>query len=236
MTDDRERLERYLEWQHGADRRRAQRRRRWLRSTAVAISLGGVIGVGVWLMKDSPPRRDRASTATAPEIAAPAAVAPIPEWSPPGEGRVAPPKRPARPLESRSPQRSAPRLDSPVVPPWPAAGEPAETPEVAAAVAPSSPASVHPGAPPEALVATPDPAMPVPPAQAEVAPEPTPPALPPSEPAPAPAGAAPPTASERVTSWVKGEVQEFRDGVKREIAEFRSGVEKVRGAILRRTQ
>jgi hypothetical protein len=31
-----------------------------------------------------------------------------------------------------------------------------------------------------------------------------------------------------VTTWAKGEVQEFRDGVKREVTQFRSGYERVR--------
>jgi hypothetical protein len=44
---------------------------------------------------------------------------------------------------------------------------------------------------------------------------------------------APPTARERVASWAKGEVEEFRDGVKREIREFRSGYEKIRGLFRR---
>jgi hypothetical protein len=43
-----------------------------------------------------------------------------------------------------------------------------------------------------------------------------------------------PTVRERVTSWAKGEVQEFRDGVTREIREFRSGYEKVRDFFRRR--
>jgi hypothetical protein len=33
---------------------------------------------------------------------------------------------------------------------------------------------------------------------------------------------------DRVGRWLRGEAEEFRDGVKREIGEFRSGVEKVR--------
>jgi len=44
---------------------------------------------------------------------------------------------------------------------------------------------------------------------------------------------APPTVRERVTSWAKGEVQEFRDGVKHEINEFHSGYEKIRGFFKR---
>jgi hypothetical protein len=44
---------------------------------------------------------------------------------------------------------------------------------------------------------------------------------------------APPTVRERVTSWAKGEVQEFRDGVKREINEFHSRYEKIRGFFKR---
>jgi len=39
---------------------------------------------------------------------------------------------------------------------------------------------------------------------------------------------APPTVRERVTTWAKGEADEFRDGVRREIREFRSNYEKVR--------
>jgi hypothetical protein len=39
---------------------------------------------------------------------------------------------------------------------------------------------------------------------------------------------APPTVRERVTTWAKGEADEFRDGVRREIREFRSSYEKVR--------
>jgi hypothetical protein len=44
---------------------------------------------------------------------------------------------------------------------------------------------------------------------------------------------APPTVRERVGTWAKGEVDEFRDGVKREIREFSSGYEKVRGFFRR---
>lgn len=44
---------------------------------------------------------------------------------------------------------------------------------------------------------------------------------------------APPTVRERVTSWAKGEVEEFRDGVKREVDEFRSEYEKIRGFFKR---
>ncbi|HXU90105.1 MAG TPA: hypothetical protein VFQ62_14730 [Methylomirabilota bacterium] len=44
---------------------------------------------------------------------------------------------------------------------------------------------------------------------------------------------APPTTRERVASWLKGEVDEFRDGVKREIGNFRSGYDKVRGVFRR---
>jgi hypothetical protein len=44
---------------------------------------------------------------------------------------------------------------------------------------------------------------------------------------------APPTTRERLTGWLKGEADEFRDGVKREIGNFRSGYEKVRGLFKR---
>jgi hypothetical protein len=36
-----------------------------------------------------------------------------------------------------------------------------------------------------------------------------------------------------VVGWLKGEVQEFRDGAKREIDEFRAGFERVRRALQR---
>jgi hypothetical protein len=34
-----------------------------------------------------------------------------------------------------------------------------------------------------------------------------------------------------VKGWVKGEVQEFRDGVDREVRDFRSGLETVRRGV-----
>jgi hypothetical protein len=37
--------------------------------------------------------------------------------------------------------------------------------------------------------------------------------------------------SDCVGGWVKGEVQEFRDGVKREIGEFRAGFDRVRRGL-----
>jgi cell division septum initiation protein DivIVA len=37
--------------------------------------------------------------------------------------------------------------------------------------------------------------------------------------------------SDRVAGWLKGEVQEFRDGVKREIDDFRSAYDKLRRGV-----
>lgn len=68
-------------------------------------------------------------------------------------------------------------------------------------------------------------AAPLPSAGEDVAPGPPPPTTAPSGGAVA---VAPPATRERVTNWLKGEVQEFRDGVKREVNHFRSGYEKVR--------
>jgi hypothetical protein len=87
--------------------------------------------------------------------------------------------------------------------------------------------------------ATPTEVAPPAPSVAEAPPMPPAPAppvdvAPPPPPAPDPeVAAAPPTARERLTRWLKGEVQEFRDGVTREVGNFRSGYEKVRGFFKR---
>ncbi|MGH9330128.1 MAG: hypothetical protein ACRD09_06780, partial [Vicinamibacterales bacterium] len=62
-TEDRERLERFLEQRRAEGRERAALRRRWFRSVAVAASLGFVIGALVtWLTAG--PRETRGPAAT----------------------------------------------------------------------------------------------------------------------------------------------------------------------------
>jgi nicotinate-nucleotide--dimethylbenzimidazole phosphoribosyltransferase len=276
MTDDRERLEHYLEWRRAADRDRAARRRRSLRSVAVVVAVGVVAGgLIAWLADGSGHAPARVATTTIPPGPS-ADVAPRPEASnsdrapvieersgvPIPETPRIEPRAPGR--ASRAPQRSVPRVSErsastgsqrspPRVPPGsdtstevtralpspPPADEPAGTPDVVAAVAPS-PAPAPGVAPSETAIATSESPAPAPPREA-LAPPPREAAVPdqappsvPSHPEPITTVKAPPTLPDRVASWLKGEVQEFRDGVKREIGEFSSGFDKVRGAILRR--
>jgi hypothetical protein len=127
---------------------------------------------------------------------------------------------------------ASPHVLAPREPPSELAREaPAPPPETPALVAAPLPIDRVPApAPaPRDVVALPSP-PPETPLQSRAPLEPAPEAM------PAPGGAvavAPPTVRERVATWAKGEVQEFRDGVKRELGEFRNGYEKVRGFFRR---
>jgi hypothetical protein len=236
MSDDRERLERYLDWQRAHGKDRAGRRRRWITRAAVAVLVGvGGAGLAAWLAGHSTHAVN--SVATRPAPAVPVRIAPLPESSPGEPPPIAPaePPAPARPAprggrdaprrsaplspppDSRAPQRTRPAAEAPTLavpelssPPAAVRAEAVESPDVAAGVAP-----------------TPEPPVPVtsmePPIDIR---EPQV-----GTPAPAAAATAPPRVPESVAGWVEGEVQEFRDGIKREIGDFRAGYEVVRRRV-----
>jgi hypothetical protein len=171
-----------------------------------------------------------------------------PQWQPeePASPVRAQPRRPptvaarprVRPVPPRRPA-SEPSLAATPAPPAPT-HEAAGPSDVAAAVAPaplSPPATASPAAPADVPAPAPEPAS----APRDVVALPTPPPETPTQtpavqdqtsaatpPSGGAVAVAPPTVRKRVTTWAKGEVDEFRDGVRREIREFRSGYEKVR--------
>jgi hypothetical protein len=251
MTPDEERLQRYLEWKRAGDRKRAERRRRAIGYVVAPALCVFAVGVAAWL---GWPSHDRspAVSAVAPAIpreSAPRSPAPASETGTqvPEQPAVGLTEQPARPRPRTAPPVAArPRVgpgpssrpvpDATVAAPAaPPDGDVGES-DVAAAVAPT-PAPVS---PPEGL---PAPAPPPSDVVSLPAPDPAdavqnPPVQDPTPPARAPSGSAvavaPPTVRDRVASWAKGEVQEFRNGVKREIGEFRSGYETVRDVFRRR--
>lgn len=166
--------------------------------------------------------------------AEPAEVGPHVESSPAEPPRIAPPE-PAKAVARPTPRATRGASRRPSAPPAPFRAERAESPEVAAAIAPAPPppALVKPAEPP---IAGPEPQATAPVA---AAPEPATTATPdppavvaePTSPVPAAAATAPPKVSGRVTGWLKGEVQEFRDGVTQEIDDFRSGWDKLRRGV-----
>lgn len=203
-----------------------------------------------------------ADTATSAPAPTSAATADAPEPPVVQPARPAPPEPRAAPAIA-SPPRVRPAPTRPAVPDALATSQPAPPDEpagdsdVAAATAPApvSPPPIAasevsseprppdvPREPREAVTETPREALvpasaprdvialPAPSHETRVE-EPRLPDLPP--PSGGAASMGPPTARERVASWAKGEVQEFRDGVKREMREFRSGYEKIRGLFRR---
>ena len=207
MTDDRERLDRYLEWRRAEGRGRSARRRRRLRLGAGAAGIGVVAVAGVaWLRGDALTRSPAPPVAqqTAPAVGAPAARPPSPAPSPLARRPATVPPH-VRPIEPERPES-------------PAAG-----------ITPVEPASAM----PEPIVtaptprATPQPLVAAPPAP-DTAVDPAPPTAP-TESAGAVAPAARPR--RRVVRWLDGEVQEFRDGVKREIGDFRAGYDVLRRRV-----
>lgn len=250
MTPDEQRLARYLEWRRGGERERWARRRRLLGFVAAPALCVLAVALAMWLARPG----ERTDTTAAVTVPPPARPTPPPEPAAPPARESAPATMPerrpgapsSRQLRKRAastPGRSATarRQPEPVIP---APVQRNDGPDVSAAVAPAPPVpSVS--APPREVVASPRP-----PAEPPVAPAPSM-APPPADVAEAPAAAedvatappsptsrdavavAPPTTRERVASWLKGEVDEFRDGVKREIGNFRSGYDKVRGVFRR---
>ena len=236
MSDDRERLERYLEWQraHGKDRP-ARRRRRMTRVLVAAVLGVAGAGLGAWWAAHwtAPGRVAAGSGPSSP--AAPADVGPPAESSRAEPPRIAPPE-PSKAVARPTPRAARGASRQPSAPPAPFRAERAESPEVAAAIAPvpQPPAPATPAEPPIAgpepqaiapVAVAPEPGATATPDPPAVAAEPEPP---PSPPVPASAATAPPKVSGRVTGWLKGEVQEFRDGVTREIDDFRSGWDTLR--------
>jgi hypothetical protein len=77
MSDDDDRLERYLEWQRARDNDRAARRLRWIGGTVVGAGGAAIMGAGlaVWLLILSPHSPDRSAGRKVPavptEVAAP---------------------------------------------------------------------------------------------------------------------------------------------------------------------
>jgi hypothetical protein len=250
MTHDEERLERYMEWRRAENRARAARRRRVIGYVAAPALCVMAVGLAAWLGHTS---RQPNTTATVPLTSqapasdvAPSATVPAPVVELPASPRP-PLRRPEQLPETRARSRPAPSNGTPPRPsdvagPSAPAERDGDSPDLSASVAPlpaSPPLSAPAKAPPELRDesgAIETPSVPAAPAPTDVAAPPAP-AREDVAPGPPPSGGAvavaPPTVRERVTSWAKGEVQEFRDGVKRELGEFRSGYEKVRGFFKR---
>jgi hypothetical protein len=244
MADDQERLERYLEWQRARDAETARRRHLGLAVLAIAVGAAAA-GLGPWLLGGRLPERSRRTsepiTMNAPPPEMPSSVGS--QRPPPATARPPAITRPVEPAPQRpvSRARTSPprerRATRPSPPPRPAASH---TPDASAAIAepPAPPFVMQEPSPPDPAPAT---AAPEPPAPPFVMQEPSPP-----DEAPATAAPEPPTAvhagetpvgaatgrptplRDRVGRWLRGEAEEFREGVKREIDEFRSGVRKVR--------
>lgn len=197
------------------------------------------------------PAIPRESAPSSPAPATESGTSPAAEQPAVSAPRARPRPRTAPPVASRPRVRPAPsaRPVQDTAPAAPSDGVIGES-DVAAAVAPApvSPPSETPREAPserrhEAVFEQPREA----PSQAEALPAPTPapsdvvalpapdradavqnPVAPTTPPSGGAVAVAPSTVRQRVTSWAKGEVQEFRDGVKREIRDVRSGYEKVR--------
>jgi hypothetical protein len=220
MADDQERLERYLEWQRARDAETARRRHLGLAVLAIAVGAAAA-GLGPWLLGGWLPERSRRTsepiTMNAPPPEMPSSVGS--QRPPPATARPPAITRPVEPAPQRpvSRARTSPprerRATRPSPPPRPAASH---TPDASAAIAepPAPPFVMQEPSPPDEAPAT-------------AAPEP-PTAVHAGE---TPVGAAtgrPTPLRDRVGRWLRGEAEEFREGVKREIDEFRSGVRKVR--------
>lgn len=197
------------------------------------------------------------SSTPPPSASAPSPAAPgppptgdLPTRSTPGLPRPAPPSATHARSEPARARGASPRAR--VAPALPALPERDESSELSAAVAPpETPREAPPESTHETIALPRETPVEAPTGVAAEA-APTGPALPdtvvspalareddvPAAPAAtAPSGGAvavaPPTVRDRVTDWLEGEVQEFRDGVKREVGELRSGYEKVRGLFKR---
>jgi hypothetical protein len=244
MADDQERLERYLEWQRAKNAQSARRRRLGL--AVLAISVGAAAaGLGPWLLGGRLPERSRRTsepiTMNAPPREMPSSVGS--QRPPPANARPPAITQPVEPAPQRpvsgartSPPRET-RATRPSLPPRPAASH---TPDASAAIAePPAPPFVtqEPSTPDQApATAAPEPLTPPfatqEPSTLDQAPTTSAPEAPTAVRAgETPVGAAtgrPTPLRDRVGRWLRGEAEEFREGVKREIDEFRSGVRKVR--------
>jgi hypothetical protein len=218
-TDDRERLQRYLEWREHTDRtpRRGARPRGVVVGGAVVGTLAIVASIG-WLTLGPRALPDSASTSGQ---GSPSAGVPVPSNASPDEAPAPAPIERAPAPRPRSVQaRRTARSEAPP------AREPesrAETAELAGEAATSR--------------MEPAPAPPAPPIRS------TPDVIAPSAAMPAAvdakAACAAVTASdggvrprsrravECVGGWLKGQAREARDGVRREIDDFRAGVDRV---------
>jgi hypothetical protein len=247
MSDDRERLEHYLEWQRAWDRARAARRRRWRRGAAAALAVVGASG-GAWLAglprtgggvatDTRPPGPDvdgAAAAGSEGSVAARRAPSPVGDVAArrPARGTLGDPasRRARPPVEARVTPMPAP---SP--PPTPAPSAEGEQDSAVAAAIATAP---HPVSPTEAPAAEPAPAEAAPPIQAPPAEPVTPtspaealPPLPTSATGPVPPAVTSPRVSDRVTGWLRGELQELRDGVTREIDDARVGYRTMRRGV-----
>jgi hypothetical protein len=239
MSDDRARLEHYLEWQRAWDRARAARRRRWRRGAAAALAVVGASG-GAWLAglprtgggvatDTRPPGPDvdgGAAAGSERSVAARRAPSPAGDVATPRPARTLhdPASRPARPpVEARVMPIPAP---SPPATPGPTA-EAEQNSAVAAAIA----TAPHPVSPTEAPAAEPAPAQAATEPVTPTSPAETSPPLPTSAIGAVPPAVTSPRVSDRAKGWLRGELQEFRDGVKREIDDARVGYRTMRRGV-----